>query len=147
VPLTDHGCKVNSEFSYPGDYTIDDNDTSGDIAVLSGYTGVAGTLFIQNTTLTSLSGLDNLNSIGRGLSIWSNIALTSLNGLENLTYVNTLGIYDNDALTNLSGLENLTSVGGFLGLEDNVNWEEILFLLWVVCDESIFQGIISYESQ
>ena len=43
-----------------GDYFIDDIDSSGDIAVLSGCTEITGRLTIGNTTLTSLTGLENL---------------------------------------------------------------------------------------
>jgi hypothetical protein len=45
---------------YPGNYTISD---SSDIVSLSGYTGVSGNLIIEFTSLTSLSGLENITSV------------------------------------------------------------------------------------
>jgi hypothetical protein len=101
-------------------FIIDDNDTSGDIAALSGCTEIWGTLYIVNTNLTSLDGLENINNIHDDLRISDNDALTSLSGLSNITNVSgSLQIEDNDALTSLSGLNNLTSVGGFLQIMFN----------------------------
>ena len=74
-----------------------------------------------NDTLTNLSGLDNLTSIGGDLRINSNDGLTSLNGLsDSLTSIGgTLQIFNNDSLTSLSGLENLNSIEGWLQIIDN----------------------------
>jgi hypothetical protein len=46
-----------------GNYIIDNNDTSGDIAVLSDCTEVTGSLTIRYTSLTSISALSNLTSV------------------------------------------------------------------------------------
>jgi hypothetical protein len=71
-----------------------------------------GDLEPANPNLTSLAGLENLNSIGGSLSIDHNEALTILTGLEGLTNIDS-GLYvaDNDYLIRLEGLNNLTSVG------------------------------------
>ncbi len=58
-----------------GDYTIDNINTSGDIAALSGCTSIEGSLTIENTALTSLSGLDSLTYVQYNLYILSNTAL------------------------------------------------------------------------
>ena len=93
-------------------YTIDDNDTSGDIAALSGCTSIHGSLTIENTALTSLSGLENLTSVAsdtdRGLTISNNASLTSLTGLDSLPGASHLNISSNPALTNLCALSNLS---------------------------------------
>jgi hypothetical protein len=103
-----------------GSYHIDDINTSGDIAYLSGCTEITGDLIISNTSLTSLSGLENLTSVGGSLGIFLNNVLTSLSGLEKLTSVGSnIEILSNAVLTSLSGLENLTSVGGFLEIFGN----------------------------
>lgn len=95
-----------------GDYIIDENNTSGDIAAVSGCTEISGKLTIRNTTLTNLSGLENLTSVGKYLVISFNYSLTSLTGLENLTSVGEdLGIIYNTSLTSLTELNNLTTVG------------------------------------
>ena len=105
---------------YPGDYLIDNVDTSGDIAALSGYTGITGNLRIRDTTLTSLSGLENLTSIGGSLYIDYNPALTSLSGLENITSVGgVLTIYGNTALTNLCALYNVNLGANTLAIHYN----------------------------
>ena len=80
-----------------GDYIITD---AADIAALSGYTEVTGTLrigFSSNpeemspaqspTTFESLSGLESLTRVGEDLDIRYNGSLISLAGLENLTSV------------------------------------------------------------
>jgi hypothetical protein len=102
-----------------GDYTIDDIDTSGDIAVLSGCTVVTGNLNIDKTALTSLSGLENLTSVSGELTIRNNNSLTSLSGLNNLISVGGLWLYSNPVLTSLNGLENLTSVESNLEVSSN----------------------------
>ncbi len=104
---------------YPGDYTIDNIDTSGDIAGLAGYTGVDGTLKIISTTLTDLSGLENITNVG-ALYISINAALTSLGALSKLTSVSgDLIIQYNHTLTSLSGLNNITRVGVDLYINNN----------------------------
>ena len=65
-----------------GDYIVDLNNSSGDIAALSGCTEITGNLAIDDTTLTSLSGLNNLTTVGGNLEIIWNNALTSLTGLK-----------------------------------------------------------------
>jgi hypothetical protein len=105
---------------YPGDYKIDHIDTSGDIETLYNYKGVTGNLRILYTSLTSLSALSNLTSVGGGLEIFSDDDLTSLTGLENITSVGGLSIYENIALTSISALSNITgSLSGSLIIEYN----------------------------
>jgi hypothetical protein len=94
-----------------GSYVIDDIDTNGDITALSGCTEITGTLTIEITTLTSLTGLENITSVGSDLLIIANYPLTSLTGLENLTSVGgKLVIVANHSLPSLTGLEKITSV-------------------------------------
>jgi hypothetical protein len=93
---------------------------STDIDDLSGHTEVTGNLFINSDTLTSLSGLEGLTSVGGHLVIQNNLVLTSLSGLHNITSVGcTLYILENPALTSLSALSNITSVGGYLWIYNN----------------------------
>jgi hypothetical protein len=93
-----------------GNFVIDWNDTSGDIAALSGCTEIDGYLYIESTDLTSLTGLEGLTSVSGTVDIYNNPQLTSLNALNNLTSVDALRIRDNNVLTSLSGLNNITSV-------------------------------------
>ncbi|MBW6461230.1 MAG: T9SS type A sorting domain-containing protein, partial [Bacteroidales bacterium] len=70
--------------------------------------------------LASLSGLDNLNSIGGNLRIYDNDALASLSGLDNLTSIGGgLSVWSNDAITSIAGLEGLTSIAGDIHISGN----------------------------
>jgi hypothetical protein len=109
-----------------GSYTIDDIDTSEDIAAISSCTEITGDLTIEYSALSSLAGLENLTSVGGTLEIASNVSLTSLNGLEGLTSVGELDIRNNNSLTSLTGLENLGSVE--VGLRINSNWVSLTSL-------------------
>jgi hypothetical protein len=84
IILTFLVCSVQAQVC-EGDYIIDDNDTSGDIVVLSGCTEITGSLHIIETHLTNLSGLENITSVGGDLLINNNTALTNLCGLYNLS--------------------------------------------------------------
>lgn len=81
----------------------------------------SGRLFIHNTALTSLHGLENLISVP-GLRITENPLLASLDGLSSLTKADG-GLYidENPVLTDISALENLTFVGqgGDLSIVNN----------------------------
>ena len=78
---------------------------------LSNLTSVGG-LFISNTSLTSLDGLQNLTTVD-SLWITINFSLSTLNGLDNLNSINgDLLIYNNLSLTTFSSLNNLTTING-----------------------------------
>jgi hypothetical protein len=79
-------------------------------------------LTIENTALTSLTGLENITTVGGNLMIVSNDALTSLTGLENMTSVDgVLWINYNSSLTSLTGLDNITTVGGGVMIDNNTS--------------------------
>ena len=79
-----------------------------------------GDYYIGNPILTSLTGLDNVTSIGGNLLIRYNDALTSLTGLGNLTSIGGNLEIGNPVLTSLTGLGNLTSIGGNLEIGNSV---------------------------
>ena len=89
---------------------------------LDNVTSVGGNLWIrENAALTSLTGLDNVTSIGGWLSIFNNVLLTNLIGLDNVTSIGGgVQISSHNALTSLSGLESLTSIGGGLHISGNL---------------------------
>jgi len=91
------------------------------LSSLERLTTVGNNLFIDNIpALTSLSGLDSLNFVGGTLLLYRNVELKNVDALGNLTSVG--GVLDlgyNDALTSLGGLSNLTSVGGGLSVYYN----------------------------
>src|SRR5690606_3124641 len=117
--------------AYPSCRHIEGNlfisgNTITDLTPLANLVSVAEMLTINNTQLTSLEGLNNLESVGYYMSIYENSLLTNLNDLSGLTYVyNNLQIYNNNVLTDISGLQNLDLgvLGGYYGLyiKDNIN--------------------------
>ena len=85
---------------------------------LSGLRSVGGEfLFISdNSSLTSINGLSNLENVDRNIVISNNTELQSLNGLSNLSNVGEdIVINFNDILTNFCGLEPLFLEGSLLG--------------------------------
>ncbi len=90
------------------------------ITTINGYFQIGAGGAYNN--LIDLTGLGNLTTIGGALLISENDFLSSLSGLDNLTSVGKLVIRDNDALTNLTGLDNLTSIGDVF----NIWWNDTL---------------------
>jgi len=88
-------------------------------------THLAGNVFIQGSDISNLLGLNMTTSIQGGLEIDNTELLTSLEGLNNL---NSIGNYfligngedkKNLSLTRLSELESLDSIGGYLVISYN----------------------------
>jgi hypothetical protein len=112
-------CSVGGAGIWHGDYRI---DTPDDLKALSGYTSVTGSLFITDSSLSSLEGLECLIHVGGSLLIDGNRSLTSLTGLGRLKSVGSnLYFIVNDSLTSLAGLERLESIGGSLGVTSNLS--------------------------
>jgi hypothetical protein len=105
----------NFQNNYPGCTQIE-----GDVTISDQWTG----------SITNLSGLSMLTSIGGSLNISGNSALTSLAGLINITVVGGNLDIGNDmyggnaALVNLLGLEGLTSIGGGLQIGSYSAWND-----------------------
>lgn len=116
-----------------------------DLSVLSTITSVTKYLYIyENTSLTNLSGLENLSSVvyfylgdnpellnmdalstsltsvGDYVEIYRNPKLSSLSGLSNISSID-YGFYfeGNNAVLNFSELTSLTSLGGGIWILDN----------------------------
>ncbi|KAA0993373.1 T9SS type A sorting domain-containing protein [Dyadobacter aurulentus] len=130
-------CNVSSDGCPPGDITIRNDDdiaiynqlysscTSlpgnltvsnvSNLSFLSHVTAVAGNVRIEDCPdLTSLNGLQGLESVGGGLLLSTLMALPGLSELENLKAVGTEGLTIAllPQLTSLDGLEQLTSLEG-----------------------------------
>jgi hypothetical protein len=79
-----------------------------------------------NPILTSLSGLKALTSIGGGLEISHNASLTSLSGLDNINTasISNLSIFENNSLSNCAAqsiCDLLAIPGGMVDINDNAN--------------------------
>lgn len=100
---------------------IIDNGSLVSLSGLENITSLAWYLYIQNNnSLVSLSGLDGIGSIGTSLLVVNNNSLTSLSGLDNISSVNTfVSIYANQSLANFAGLSSLTDIGSYLTIVNN----------------------------
>ncbi len=101
-----------------GDVKITGDDITN-LYGLSYLTAIGGRLwFHRNPVLSSLSGLENLDTIRGNLRfgdhpslLGGNPALSNMTGLNGLKHIANLIIYNNDGLVSLSGLEGLSSSG------------------------------------
>ena len=101
---------------------IGDNITNLDSLIGVTSIGDLGLWIIECTSLGSLSGLDNLRTIGLNLVIKDNDALTDLSGLNNIMHIGqNMTISDNDGISNLSGLDSLSHVEYILKISNNDN--------------------------
>ena len=82
---------------------------------------ISGDLIINSTSLTNLTGLEQLQWVGGSVSIYNNATLTNLAGLSGLTTVGAnFNIQSNNALSDLTGvLPALTTIGGYLQFYGN----------------------------
>ena len=96
------------------------NDVLMNLTGLDALISVGSLWISSNNSLTSLSGLGNLETIEGSLQIVNNSSLTSLVGLEALTSIEgLLYIGSNSSLMNLAGLDALTTIGGYLDIQAN----------------------------
>lgn len=114
---------------YPGCTEIEGDViiSGGNISNLEGLSvlsAVYGDLHIgydpAPTSLTSLTGLENLESVGGSLSIYNNPFLTDIGALGNVSFIgDDLLILRNETLPDLTGLEGIDSVPGNLIIRRN----------------------------
>lgn len=113
-----------------------------------------GTIWMINTGLTSLSGLDNVTGCSNfyfwlnpnlatfngfnhvsgdvpfSISLWGNDALTDISALSNITSISNgeLDFHGNNQLSNLTGLGNITTIGKRLRVYENQVLTSLSFL-------------------
>jgi hypothetical protein len=111
------------------------NPSLKNLTGLNSLTNIGGDLrVINNNSLVSLTGLENLitvdSSVVVGSAYWfynfhcaGNASLINLNGMNALTFIGkNLEIACNDSLENLDGLENLGSIVGSLLIGKVYGW-------------------------
>lgn len=109
---------LNNLKSVDGSLFIFLNDALLSLSSLESFIN-AGDLFISGSSLTSLKGLEQIDSV-KNLSLSGNLALPNLAGLENISSVTgSLGISDNPLLENLSALNNIKGNVEYLGVIRN----------------------------
>lgn len=108
--------------------TIDGEDPEGDIAALAGVTCIDGPLYVRNSTLSDLQGLESLSAVSElyiggtpplSFDPEGNPNLVSLAGLEGLRGVTYVTIEGNPELVDLSALSGLTFVTSRLRIAEN----------------------------
>jgi predicted GH43/DUF377 family glycosyl hydrolase len=112
-----------------------------------GCTEIEGDVTIYGGEIYNLNGLSSIQSVGGTLQIGTNdsgcVSLTSLSGLENLEFIGeNLGIGLNNRLKNLEGLSELSIIEGKLILSQNDSLQNLVGLekLSTVSDISIFSS-------
>ena len=139
-----------------GDFTIIANDALTDLTGLGQLNVIGGDFCIGAkitnlsnpiySSITNLSGLQNLDTIRGGLLISRNANLVNLTGLENLNYVGqNLEIYRNSSLENLAGLENLNTIIGNIQI-GGIKIEEAGYNLYRYQGNPILASISELES-
>ena len=76
-----------------------DRDEVNDLRPLSSLKKITGKLIIEQTQITDLSGLENLETIGDQLMIKNNSKLTSIANLTKLSSLNYFSIFNNPKLS------------------------------------------------
>jgi hypothetical protein len=110
---------LNSINSINGSLTITNNDSLTSLEGMENLAEIAHGLAIGdmysegNPQLISLTGLQNLTSVG-GQVLIANNPVSSLDGLENLLAIGYGFIIHNISILNMAGLEHLTTIGGEL---------------------------------
>lgn len=113
---------------------------NSDITNLLGMSGVvqAEALFIKNTQVQDLFGLNNLLNV-EDLAIWGNPNLHDMSGLTQLQSAGGLEIWINNGVENLGGMNSLQSLGR-LNLFANANLVDITDLSFVQSLTSLTLG-------
>lgn len=96
--------------------------TDSDVASLSCLTGVTGDLTIDGSDLTTLTGLEQLATVGGAFDLYGNSALVDVSALTSLTTIgDTTTLSNNDQMVDFTGLEGLESINGRLYIQLNDN--------------------------
>jgi|GEM_PF-370267 len=100
-----------------GNFTISGNSITN-LTGLNQIFSIGGNTEIKNCSgLTNFNGLNNISHIGGDVYVFHNESLINFSGLGNLVSISgSLEMYENDQLLSLSGLENLDSIGGWLNI-------------------------------
>jgi hypothetical protein len=104
-----------------GSILIEQTSALTDLAGLGNVSRIDGLFVDNNYGITSLHGLERLETIGLMLRLKENYELVDLSGLNGLTEVrDSVELEFNYDLRSLHGLENLERIGGALTLTGNV---------------------------
>jgi hypothetical protein len=129
------------------DLHIQDNDilTSVEALINASNICVENININNNTALTNLSGLENVDAFGQ-ISISNNEALLNLDGLSGVTSVYSLYIWNNYSLESITGMSSLTSVSHDFYIGEAPNLLEINFASPVAVSDLFLDGLSNLES-
>jgi hypothetical protein len=116
----DNNDRLEDFFGFMGGLVDEDKGQFARSLSFVGLESVQNLVISNNDSLTSLSGLENLESFGGFLVISNNPALSNISNLNGLTSIPSyLRISGNAKLDNVDGLIHITSIGSFLQIENN----------------------------
>jgi len=90
---------------------------------ISGFNNIEqiGRVFIKNTLIENFDTFSSLSVVGGDFDIANNTALNNIQGLSTLTEITygNLSFFNNTSLTSLNGLENLGQIGNTVNFVGN----------------------------
>lgn len=99
---------------------VEGNTSLTSVMGLNGLQSITNSLYISNNpTLEEINGFDSLTEISNSLIINSNAVLSSVEGFNNLINIVNLDIRLNDNLSDISFVESLESISNQLIIKDN----------------------------
>ncbi|MBN8674804.1 MAG: hypothetical protein J0L56_11755, partial [Chitinophagales bacterium] len=101
------------------------------LAGLNNVTGCSNFYFWINPNLTTLNGFNQVSGdVPGGISLWANDALTDISALSNITSISNgdLDFHGNNQLSNLTGLGNILTIGRRLRIYENPLITSLAFL-------------------
>ncbi|MHC1777728.1 MAG: T9SS type A sorting domain-containing protein [Lentimicrobium sp.] len=126
------------------------------IHALGSLTSIGGEMYISSTSMSSLTGLDNVSTIGGNITIYYNDYLTDISSLNKLTSIAGKLEIGYTALSSLEGLNNVTTIDRSLRINKNhslKNFEGLNNLsyigtgAWISYNDSLtsFEGLNNLE--
>ncbi|HEY0465984.1 MAG TPA: hypothetical protein VGC79_17345, partial [Polyangiaceae bacterium] len=113
------GGTANQPGTFTGDAVV---NNQADLDWLKNVVNLTGSLHIDNTALTAVVGLQNLDSIGADFTMINNPNISNVNGLSGLHKgAGSFNIQSNAGLTNINGLASLNRVDGNFQIYSNSN--------------------------
>lgn len=101
------------------------------LAGLNNVTGCSNFYFWLNPNLTTLNGFNQVSGdVPGGISLWANDALADISALSNITSISNgdLDFHGNNQLSNLAGLGNIVTIGRRLRIYENPMITSLAFL-------------------
>jgi hypothetical protein len=123
INLRNNGLNLSTRSVAPSivGLSVSGNSSLTSLTGLSSVTSIGtGGLELGSTALTSLAGLSSLQTVDGDVTIYGNSSLPNLVGLNAVTSISgALRLNNNAILANITALSSLTAIGGLLLIQDN----------------------------